>query len=185
MQAANNEFWSTSSELACLLGAVTRALHARGTDRGALAVAEVGRLAGLADHAMTVRFTVAAGSDVVALSVNQTPEPHHLAAFGLAREVAAHVGQGDANPFQNEQLRQAFARETAFLLQRLSEQAEWIDRFVRPDKPDVYAVRFFTGIETTAFWTGSTWVRHRACKSEDRKRFDRHLNKLVRSWRVI
>lgn len=61
----------------------------------------------------------------------------------------------------------------------------WNDRFTRPHKPDTYAVKFFTGVESTAYWTGSTWVRNATCKTTNRMRGDRHLLKLLRGWKPL
>ena len=114
-EAANSEFWSTGVELARLLDGVTRALHSREVAAGPLTAGTVLRLARLADHAMSINFNDTAGGDAVMRAVSKAPEPHHLAAFSLAREVAAHVGDYVGNPFTNDRLRLVFAREAVFL----------------------------------------------------------------------
>ncbi|TCK31960.1 hypothetical protein B0G84_9076 [Paraburkholderia sp. BL8N3] len=61
----------------------------------------------------------------------------------------------------------------------------WNNRYARPDRPNTYAVRLFTGVERTAYWTGETWVQNQDCKTTNRTRGDRQLLKLLRGWKDI
>lgn len=65
----------------------------------------------------------------------------------------------------------------------LTTETGWVDAIRRtPPREGQYPVRFHTGFETVAYWTGTRWVDRESQK--DRRNNCRHLSRLLKYWRI-
>lgn len=111
------------AQLATELERVTAAFQ---DDRKPITASERSKAVSLATSAMGVHSLTARGDDSVVQAINRTPEPHHLAAMGLARAIARHDGPAPDNPFQHSQLAKVYENERAHAAFLAKPAGRWI-----------------------------------------------------------
>lgn len=107
---------------------ISKAINGRTDDNIVLTEEERARAREIAEQAKALRIQEFTGGDAAAAAADRVPEPHHLAAFSLARALAAN-DRDAKNDFEDPQLRSAYQSERSFTERNLSEASRaTIDR---------------------------------------------------------
>lgn len=92
---------------------ISKAINRKTDENIELTEEERARAREIAEQAKALRIQEFTGGDQAAHAADRTPEPHHLAAFSLARALAVNDLEA-RNDFEDPQLRSAYQSERAF-----------------------------------------------------------------------